>query len=82
MRQLLIYWFDEISPKDRTKFNRELYGYTDTSNFGKYNYKREGLLKDFKKITKGVVLLEKKQSKLSSFLKNSKAKYKVFKILS
>lgn len=82
MKQLLVYWFDKIVPKERTKFNRELYGYLDTSNFGKYNYKRKGLLEKYKKLTKGAVLLENKPKKLDSFLKKSGVKYKIYKILS
>lgn len=81
MKLLLIYWFNEISPKNRTKFNRELYGYTDTSNFGKYSYNRKGILKKYKKITKGVILLDKKPKNIDKFLKKNKAKYKFFKVL-
>jgi len=82
MNKLLIYWFKKISPKERTKFNRKLYGYSDTSNFGSYTYKRKGLLKDYKKITKGVILLSKIPRKAKDLLKENKASFKIFKISS
>jgi len=30
--------------RERTQFNRKFIGYTDKSQFGKYSYKREGLM--------------------------------------
>jgi len=80
MKYLLVYWFKSISPKDRTKFNRKLYGYSDSSNFGSYTYKREGILRNFKKITKGVVLMDKIPKNLHKTLKAAKAEYKIFNV--
>lgn len=38
------YWLKGRTSRERTQFNRKLIGYTDKSQFGKYSYKREGLM--------------------------------------
>ena len=80
MKYLLVYWFKSITPKERTKFNRKLYGYSDSSNFGNYVYKRDGVLKNYKKITKGVVLMDQKPKNLHKTLKSANAEYKIFNV--
>jgi len=83
MKYLLIYSFEKISPKRRLKFNRILYGYVDSSNFGTYSYIRKGILEkeNYKKLTDGVVLLDKKPKNLAKHLKEYGAKYHIFKVI-
>jgi len=83
MKYILIYGFDSISPKKRLEFNRKLYGYSDFSNYGNYNYFRKGILKPntFKRLAKGVILMDKKPQGLIKLLKNYGADYKIFKVM-
>lgn len=83
MKHLLIYGFKEIIPKMRLQFNRKLYGYSDSSNFGDYNYFRKGILEpnSYERLAKGVVLMNKKPRDLIKFLKSYNAKYRILKVL-
>ncbi len=83
MKYLLIYGFESISPKRRLEFNRKLYGFSDYSNFGSYSYFRNGILpiKECKRLAKGVVLCKNKPMNLIKHLKEYKANYKIFKVL-
>ncbi len=82
MKFILVYGFDSIEPKKRLEFNRKLYGYTDYSNNGQYTYFRKGLLypKEYEKLAKSVLLLDKKPGGLISLLKNYNANYRIFKV--
>jgi len=84
MKYILVYGFKSIIPKKRLEFNRKLYGYSDLSNFGAYNYFRKGVLepKTFEKLAKGVVLMNNKSGELLKLLKSYKANYKIFKVVS
>ena len=48
--------------KNALELTRKIYGYTDSSNNGKYKYERKGLLSDIKyeKIANGVFWIEPK----------------------
>lgn len=83
MKYLLVYSFESISPKKRLEFNRKLYGYSDYSNFGSYSYFRKGILdpKICKRITKGVVLFNKKSKNLIKHLKKYNSIYRIFKVV-
>lgn len=83
MKYILVYGFDSISPKKRLEFNRKLYGYSDFSNYGNYNYFRKGILESntFKRLAKGVILMDKKPQGLIKLLKNYGADYKIFKVI-
>jgi len=83
MKYILIYGFKSIIPKKRLYFNRQLYGYLDSSNFGAYNYFRKGILepKSYERLGKGIVLLSKKPKDLIKFLKFYKANYRIFKVV-
>jgi hypothetical protein len=37
---------ENLSGKEQSKMTRELFGYQDKSNYGKYSYTRKGLLSD------------------------------------
>ena len=45
---LVCYKLGNISAIQRTNLHRELYGYTDNSNHGKYKYHRKGFLEGIK----------------------------------
>lgn len=82
--KLVCYELKKSTPTQRTKLHRELYGYTDQSNHGKYTYKRTGLLNEIKhrRITDAVILIEKsKARKLIVVLKKFGAKTYVFSIV-
>ena len=83
MKYLLIYGFKAIIPKMRLQFNRKLYGYSDSSNFGKYNYFRKGILEpsSYERFAKGVVLMNRKPKNLIKFLKSYRAKYRILKVI-
>lgn len=83
MKYILIYGFKSIIPKKRLHFNRKLYGYLDSSNFGAYNYFRKGILEQgsYERLGKGIVLLNIKPKNLIKFLKSYKANYRIFKVV-
>ncbi|MFT4312174.1 MAG: hypothetical protein ACMXYF_03000 [Candidatus Woesearchaeota archaeon] len=51
--------------KNALEITRKIYGYTDSSNHGKYIYKRKGILSDipFEKIARGTFFIEPKYKK-------------------
>lgn len=83
MQYLLIYGFRAISPRKRLEFNRKLYGYRDSSNFGSYAYFRRGVLEpnSYKRLAKGVVLMRQRPKGLIKYLKSYKAKYRILKVI-
>jgi len=82
MKQIVIYSFPEISPKQRIKFNRELYGFEDYSNNGNYKYNRKGILLEgeYEKPIRGVIILKTNIKRVEKHLKKYNAMYKLFKI--
>ena len=82
MKHIVVYKFKKIEPKTRLQFNRELYGFIDYSNKGKYHYHREGILSkdDYEKLSRGVLLIKKKLNAVLEHLKRYNADYRVFKI--
>ncbi len=77
-KNIVCYSLGGIEPKKRTKFNKELYGYTDKSNHSKYIYKRKGILTKipYQKPLASVIILETKHVyKIIKNLKKYKAKY-------
>ena len=81
MKTIICYSLGSIEPKLRTKFNRELYGYQDSSNHGKYRYKREGLLgKDYKKPLESTIVIKSNVNKVIKHLKEYGAKYIAYKL--
>jgi len=74
----VMFTFDTKNKKTRTKFYRELYGCINSSNFGKYKYKRKGLLSDtnYIKPTNSTIIIEHKQAPLlRKFLHKNKIKF-------
>ena len=82
-KQLVCYALKKTSPTIRTKLHRELYGYTDISNHGKYSYKRPGLLAKTAstRITDAVIISpEKEASKIVKLLNKYHADIWIFSI--
>jgi len=73
----------EIKSTERTRFFRELYGCTDKSNYGKYTYKRKGILDDLphKMLIRAVIIVKSDDAKeLIDFL-SDKAEVHVRKVV-
>lgn len=82
MKTIICYSLGSIEPRLRTKFNRELYGYEDRSNHGKYKYKREGILhKGYKKPLDSVIIIDTNPHQVINHLRGYKAKYISCKIV-
>ncbi len=80
---LLCYTFEKADPSTKTMIHRELYGYKDISNHGKYTYKRKGFLETVKhkKMLGSIVILKKEDaSKLVKILKKYPVKFYVFDV--
>lgn len=61
-----------LEPAHRTKFFRRLYGWRDQSQYGKYEYKREGLLTHIPhiRLTRGVfIVAQESKNKITKFLR-------------
>lgn len=81
-KTIVCYSLGSIEPKKRIKFNRELYGYEDKSNHGKYEYQRKGILlkKDYEKPLKSVIIISKNIQRVIKHLEKYKAKFVSHKI--
>lgn len=80
---LICYTLEKTTQTQRTALNRELNGYTDHSNKGKYKYKRKGILQNIPYIKPGKsVIITKKQykNKILKTLKKYKAKTNYYNI--
>lgn len=83
-KSIICYSLGKIEPKRRLKFNQELYGHTDRSHHGRYEYKRRGILNSDeyeKPLDATLVLTTKQAQKVIKHLKNYKAKYISYRIL-
>jgi len=82
MKTIICYSLGSIEPKKRTKFNRELYGYEDKSNHGRYNYKRKGILTKIphEKPLEAIIICKTPEN-IIKHLKKYKAKYIKHKII-
>ena len=81
--RLICYTLGKADPTTRSLFKRDLNGYIDTSNNGKYRYKREGLLQKIphKSIIRSVLLVrEKDKNKVTKLLNKYNAEYHTFSI--
>lgn len=66
MAKIVCYSVAGFTDVQKSKFKREVYGYKDISNNGKYVYRRKGLIDSIKnkKIFNGVILTNKEGSRL------------------
>ncbi len=82
--KLVCYELGNISPTQRTNLHRELYGYTDNSNHGRYKYHRKGFLESVKhkKVLDCVIVINNENTKkLIKILRKYRAKINVFDVL-
>lgn len=73
----------EITPVKKTQLHRDLYGYKDVSNHGRYTYRRKGFIDQIKhrKLLNSVLITSKEDSKeLIAILKKYGAKVYAFNI--
>jgi len=84
MKAVLIYYsLGRVDHATRSLFKRELIGYTDRSNNGRYKYIRKGILSDIPHLKpgKGVIIVGLKDcNTVKSLLRKYKAKLKSFDI--
>ena len=81
--KLICYTLGKVSSTLRNKFKRELLGYKDHSNMGKYSYKREGILSkipNYRPIRSVIIIKERDKNKIISLLKRYKARYDIFDV--
>lgn len=82
--KLLCYSLRKLNPSVKVKICRELYGYKNYSNYGKYVYKRKGVLDTVKhkKILNSIIITNKENMKIIvDILKKYNVKYYVFDVL-
>ena len=78
---LFCYTLGKLDPAKRTEFKRELFGYKDYSNRGKYRYKRKGLLdkiQHIKPIRSVIIIMKKDEKKLNELLDKYDAHYSTY----
>ena len=72
---LVTFWVKEqLSPSERTKFFRNLYGYLERSNFAQYTYKRDGLLKTLphvRLVRAAFIVAEENEARVVRFLRKA-----------
>lgn len=84
VKKLISYTIEKMNPSARTKLHRELFGFTDSSNHGKYKYKRKGLVEETssKRINDALILTnEKSVHKFEQLLNCYKAKKWIFSVI-
>ena len=62
----------KLNSKERAKLFRKVYGYLDKSQYGRYEYKRDGLLEKigYIKVIRGVFIIRKDSlNKVKTFLR-------------
>lgn len=82
--KLICYTLGNISLTKKTQFKRDLFGYKDYSNRGKYNYERKGFLSNiphYKPIKSVIIIKIQDESKIITILKKYKANYQSFDVL-
>ena len=79
-QKLICYSLRKLTAVQRMKFQREMYGFKDMSNHGKYTYRRPGIMNSIKhkKIYySGLRVSEKDIEKIIKILKKHKAEIHV-----
>lgn len=80
---LIVYDLTKIEHYHKVLLNRSLFGYTDNSNHGSYQYKRKGMLSEINhlRLLKGAIIVKKSDSgKIIHYFKKYKAKYQIYDI--
>ena len=80
---LIVYDLTKIEHYHKVLFNRALFGFTDNSNHGSYQYKRKGILSemDHLRLLKGAIIVKKDETnRIMPFFKKYKIKYQTYDI--
>lgn len=83
-KHILCYSLGNIAPKKRLKFHQELYGYTDRSNHGRYEYRRRGILTDLqyqKPFDSVLIVPTEATEQIAQHLRKYRAQYINYRIL-
>lgn len=81
--KVIFYSQKEISPKERTKFKKELSGHNDASHGGRYRYRIKGLLDTvhYLKPANAALILKKEDcNQAINLMKKYSINYKVYDI--
>jgi len=82
--KLIAYDLSGLSQDYKVRVNRKLFGYTEYSTYGKYQYEREGVLDKVPhlKILRGGIIVKKEHHKqVTSILDKYNADYQIFDII-
>lgn len=82
--KLMCYTLGKSNHKERSKLKRELFGYTDKSKNGKYEYHREGLLQKIKHLRpiRSVIITKKEDvNKVRNILNKYGATINIFDVI-
>lgn len=77
MKVIICYSVKHLTPVEKTKFQREMYGFKDISNKGKYLYRRQGVMNSIpheKVYYTGLLVKEIHVTRVMAVLKKHKAK--------
>lgn len=80
---LIVYDLSKIEHYHKVLFNRTLFGFTDNSNHGSYQYKRKGVLSEMNhlRLLKGAIIIKKDEfSKIKPYFNKYKVKYQTYDI--
>lgn len=81
--KLICYSLKHLTPVQRMKFQREMYGFKDMSNHGMYTYRRDGLMNSIrhkKLFLTGLFVNDKKAEKIIALLKRHKTKIHIINV--
>jgi len=84
MKTMFTYNMSGMGQRERMAIRRKLFGYTDKSNRGRYNYKREGLLSKVEHEMPArccIVVGERDSRKLEAFFRENSVRYQKFTLM-
>jgi len=82
--KLITYKLSNLDQYHKVLVNRSLFGYTDNSNKGSYQYERRGVIAEiphFKLLRGAIIVRNEDQKIISSVLKKHKVRHRVFDII-
>ena len=82
--KLITYELSNLDQYHKVLVNRELFGYLDNSNKGRYQYRRKGILSNisyFKLVNGALIIKDNDKDKVTSILKKYKINYNILSII-
>ena len=79
----MVYDLNKLEHYHKVLFNRSLFGFTDNSNHGSYQYKRKGALSEIYhlRLLKGAIIIKKKEiNKIKPYFDKYKVRYQAYEI--